>query len=440
MKITLAKIRSVLESVDCGITTYVRTVYESKDVATAQIDTSRQCITYNPEFVKKFVKTNSDLFCLLMHELMHPMLGHYMVEGQREVTGIACDAIINNMVRTLFEKESNGGSLFKRFYKNPTDPSIILSGQCSRIQNHTRFVKFGRAIERGEVRTTLEAIRVLWFMLPKNKYKTVILIGTHGKGDGEVEETSGMGGCETKLPDSLNRAIGKALAGKLKTASGLNAGWATLINNIIVEASRKLYSLKNKLIYNFKTKRKVDKFMSCGEEEASVLSPIPIAPSRKDLVLLAADFYPMYFHNRQIDSVWKKDDLGLAIYLDVSGSVNQDLPDILAALKLFSDKIESIYLFSNKVVETSMDDLAKGRIATTYGTDFDCIAQSIIKNDYSKAVIFTDGWASMDDNNKYILKSKNVSILTIVFGRGETDIVLKNFGPVLYLEDIITLQ
>ena len=64
-------------------------------------------------------------------------------------------------------------------------------------------------------------------------------------------------------------------------------------------------------------------------------------------------------------------------------------------LRSFEHSLLSIYLFSNKVVQTSIGDLLKGRVTTTGGTDFDCIAESIVEKSLDRAVILTDGYASL---------------------------------------------
>ncbi|MHC5058240.1 MAG: hypothetical protein ACYTKD_26585, partial [Planctomycetota bacterium] len=79
------------------------------------------------------------------------------------------------------------------------------------------------------------------------------------------------------------------------------------------------------------------------------------------------------------------------VYLDVSGSVHDDLPRILGVLGNMQSDIEKVFTFSNDIVETSLKALAKGEgIRTTYGTDFDCVAASILERGYPKAVMITD--------------------------------------------------
>jgi hypothetical protein len=102
-------------------------------------------------------------------------------------------------------------------------------------------------------------------------------------------------------------------------------------------------------------------------------------------------------------------------------------------------EIEKVFTFSNDVVETSLKALAKGEgIRTTYGTDFDCVAASILERGYPKAVVMTDGYADMTDEHMEALKKRKVSILTVIFGDGDEECeALAAFGPVMKLEDVV---
>ena len=106
---------------------------------------------------------------------------------------------------------------------------------------------------------------------------------------------------------------------------------------------------------------------------------------------------------------------------------------VLSSLKA---ELASIFLFSNKAVEVPFKSLLAGRVQTTYGTDFDCIADSILERDFDKAVILTDGYASLDKEKQQELKKRKVQTLTMLFG-GKID--CEEFAPlgdVVQLEDI----
>jgi len=177
-------------------------------------------------------------------------------------------------------------------------------------------------------------------------------------------------------------------------------------------------SLKRALLERFTTRQKVDRFRRMLTQPRISVSPIPLQPSKRDFVLLAAGMPPLHFHNhaQRVTTETR----GLAIYLDVSGSVNQHLPEIIGLLRSLRTELKTIFLFSNKVVEAPFRTLLAGHIETTYGTDFNCIAEHILANRFDKAVILTDGYANMTKENQEQLKARRFRALTVLFG-GRSD-------------------
>lgn len=203
---------------------------------------------------------------------------------------------------------------------------------------------------------------------------------------------------------------------------------------MFLEAIKTHLSIRKVLLQKFATKRKVDRFRQVVHRPALTVSPIPLHPSKRDLVLLSAGIAPFHYHNLAQRAAMTE--RGLAIYLDVSGSVNDYLPDIIGILQSLKSELTSIFLLGNKVVETPFKTLLAGRVQTTYGTDFNCIADSILERGFDKAVILTDGYASLDDNKQTELKKLKLQALTILFG-GKTDCdEFAPFGDVVQLDDI----
>ena len=194
-------------------------------------------------------------------------------------------------------------------------------------------------------------------------------------------------------------------------------------------------NIKRAYLLKYTTKRKLDKFIELFQKRRLTTCPIPIYPSKRDLVLLAAGMYPGHFHNNVLYPQMKK--TGLAVYLDVSGSVNLYLPKILGILKHLEKEITTVFQFSNKVVETEFVELLKGNIETTIGTDFDCVATSIIEKGFDKAVIITDGYAYLSDDLKEQLLKHRLITLTIVFDQTNSCESFEPFGDVIQLEHIV---
>lgn len=201
-----------------------------------------------------------------------------------------------------------------------------------------------------------------------------------------------------------------------------------------MEALKTHLAIRKVLLSKFSTKRKIDRFKETLHSHRVGTSPLPLQPSKRDLVLLSAGIYPFHYHNRV--HAPKTQNRGLAIYLDVSGSVNDHLPRILGILQSLRREITSVFLFSNKVVEVPFERLLQGKIQTTWGTDFDCIAKSVLEREFERAVITTDGYATMKPELQAQLKQRGFQALTVLFGASPNAESLASLGPVVELDDI----
>ena len=77
-----------------------------------------------------------------------------------------------------------------------------------------------------------------------------------------------------------------------------------------------------------------------------------------------------------------------------------------------------------------------GLSQTTYGTDFNCIAEHILANRYDKAVILTDGYANMTEENQQQLKAHAFRALTVLFGGRTESPEFEAFGDVVQLQEV----
>jgi len=270
--------------------------------------------------------------------------------------------------------------------------------------------------------STGELIQTLKILSSKENLITIVLLGDHDN-SGDQQE---------KIPKEILEKIALEIKRNIPN-NGNYPGYGQNLLETFLEVVKANLSFKEVLLQRFFTKRKIDRFKETFETRRRITSPFPVYPSKRDLTLLASGIYPGYFHNQISKENFKEK--GLAIYLDVSGSVNEYLPKIIGILKGFEKKLESIFLFSNKVVEVSFSSLLKGKIETTGGTDFDCVASSICQRNLDKAVVITDGYASLSKEWKEKLRNRRVNILTILFDGKKACDDLASFGEVVSLEE-----
>lgn len=117
MKITLGLVRQVLKEAlgfESFIAGFVRRVREDGGGATAAIS-AEGTLFYNPGFCDEYVGCKEELFCLVFHEVLHPVFGHFIYRGG-EIEDIVADAIINTLISQAYGFQSRGGQLFRKLY------------------------------------------------------------------------------------------------------------------------------------------------------------------------------------------------------------------------------------------------------------------------------------------------------------------------------------
>jgi hypothetical protein len=427
MHITLETVRDTLRhglGHDSFTAGFVKAVIEDPDIPTACIN-AKGMLRYSPDFVRKNVKSGVELFALVCHEVLHPLFGHF-IHPNDEVANIACDAIINSVISNLFAEASGSGALFRRIYPERDLPAIL------RPDSELRFSRYERLYEylhpRAKQQTKLsagEVIQTLRALVPTTPMN-ILLLGSHGAAGGKGE------GRET-IPAATVQGISKDFLETLPGTSN-GAGCWDHLKDLLVEVLKTKKTIRQSLLTGYTTRRKLEGFFDEGQRMRRITSPFPINPSRRDLVLLSAGVWPGFFRNRQPEVVRRQK--GIAVFLDVSGSVNDYLPQIIGILSGLRDRIRTVHLFSNTVVEVPFGALCQGKVQTTYGTDFDCIAKTILAKEYERAVVITDGYGGLKEENSAALAKAGSRILTILFADKKECPEFEPFGEVVKLEDV----
>ena len=431
MEITLLSVRETLRK-DFGqgsfIASFVNAIQADKDCPTACIN-AQGILRYNPAFVNRHIAGPADLFCLVMHEIMHPMFGHF-IYNNGPLENLAADMVINASISLLFPEASARGSLFKKIYSQTGMEGLLRPLSLMHDSRYSSlYDAFYISVHSNEKLTTGEVIQTLKVLTPAREAANLLLLGTH-TGAKDNRNGTGRAGMSAedlgKIAEDLKRAA--------KQPHDRDAGFGDILYGMFVEAIKSHLSIRKALLEKFTTKRKMDRFKQSIHRTALTTSPIPIHPSKRDFVLLAAGIPPFHYHNRAQRVATQE--RGLAVYLDVSGSVNEFLPKIVSLLQRLKSELTTIFLFSNQTAEIAFKDLLAGHVKTTYGTDFNCIADSILERRFDKAVILTDGFACLDEAKQEELKKRKLQILTILFGGKWNCDDFAPFGDVVQLDEI----
>ena len=433
MRITLEAIRESLRDAlgrDSFVASFITGVEESNHVPTACIAADGR-LRYNPEFVKRHVLGDEDLFCLVMHEVMHPMFGHF-IHGTGELENIAADMVINAGISQLFPCSSGEGSLFKKLYEPHGLPGLLRP--MSRMHDGRYWklydVFYGRKATRESWLSAGEVIQTLKILTGGMSVPAIALLGSHGDSAGEQPKENDLSELDTETLGRFAEELKRGIRHNMNRV----AGYSQNLHEMFLDALKTHLSIKKTLLQKFATRKKLDDFRQSVEQPRVSVSPIPLRPSKRDLVLLSAGIAPFHYHNRAAGVTTRKQ--GLAVYLDVSGSVNEHLRHIVGLLQNLKTELRTIFLFSNEVVEAPFQNVLRGQVQTTYGTDFNCIAESILTRGLDKAIILTDGYASLKPELQNDLKRRRVRTFTVLFGGKGDCPEFAPLGGVAQLEDI----
>lgn len=420
MRITLETVRGAIRGPfgrDSFVASFITNVEASETCPTACIDTQGR-MQYNPVFAEQHLRSPQALFCLIVHEMCHCVFRH-SVHGSSRLENIGEDALINAFITQAFPDTSDYGQLFRDFYGPEGVEGLLRPYSDLRLSRfgplYDNLYTLNREITSGEV---IQALRVL---LPdESSARGVVLLGSHGEPSGSA--TAGaVEGLAEDLGNALERNVGAGKGGSL----------VELFKKRIASA----VAIKRAVLRRYTTSRRLDSFIEPLREHRMGVSPVPISPSKRELIMLHAGVMPPHFRRPMVTEIIKRK--GLALYLDVSGSVQEHLPRILGILARLEDVITGIFLFSTDVREIPIKQLLKGKLATTYGTSFDCVAVSIADRGFDRAVILTDGYAFLTDEKKVALQEGNVKLLTILFGGSSECAPLAPFGEVVQLDEVV---
>ncbi len=172
----------------------------------------------NTGFAKKHITSKEDAFCLIFHEVLHPLFNHYMY-ARDVLSNIACDAVINAVISLLYSEASGKGSLFRKIYAKKGIEGILRLGSDLRKSRFDGLYRnlYGDGLYRGESLSTGEVIQALKVLVQKKVIKGLLLIGSHAfQKDGEAK---GNGDLEGGLSADTLAGIASAQTPILRTLS-----------------------------------------------------------------------------------------------------------------------------------------------------------------------------------------------------------------------------
>ena len=401
-------VRAVLKILTTEFTTRVPTL--------AVTCAERPTLLVNLAFVSEHCRTDDEVRAVIVHEFLHVLLRHTeQFTAVTDAEHLALDAVINAVIhRTMGPTASR---MMSRYYakaegafvllRPPTDDESIVNEAVHRraVERTARRRRFARAwlgLYKGLL--VADDIRDLAADLHTGRVAPPLFIGSHratnagngaGSAAGDADMPEGRASAEARARSEavLATAIAQSLASM--NGTGLfrgphRCGVGFTRYEASVRASDAGVRRWRQTAYDVLRRHVVPdatsvKTLSAADSWLPVLSP---GDRRAALRATWSPFLP--------DAHWASQRLvaeGRAyVYLDASGSMNAELPLLVAVFARLSGHItRPFWAFSTVVAPARIE---QGRLIadTTGGTSMRCVLEHVARHRPRAAVVVTDGY------------------------------------------------
>jgi len=361
----------------------------------------RPRLLVNLGFVREHCRTEAHVKAVICHEFLHVLLRH--TERFTTLTPaehLALDAVINAIIHRTLGPDYSG--MMSRYYAEARGIARLLRPPTVEEQEPNRHAWNAQL---GPGRARVRQVEAAWCglysgnlvaddirdlareYLTRKTVPTVVLIGNHDAlGGGRWPDPN----ASVVLTDALDAAL-KAMngSGVFRSPAGRGVGADAYRNE--VRGADAAVSRWRRETYAVLRRHLLPDPQSVAREPSPLSFTLPVlSPGDRRAVLrsLWSPFIP--------DARWQTEHTARAgsahVYLDVSGSMNAEMPLIVALLGRLAPYIRRpFWAFSNIVAPARIE---QGRLVanTTGGTSMACVLEHVAKTRPRAAVVVTDGY------------------------------------------------
>ena len=386
----------------------------------------RSRLLLNPKFVAEYCPADHDLVMLVLHELHHVALGHTRLFPRlTPAQNWAFDCVINAQLCRLYP-EPHHTALFRRLYRTDAMPEALLRPPEGWRTPRQRWLP-GRAgdVHRALYSDASVTYADLYRLLPP-------LMAGEGDGSGD--------GFRAGTPARQPRRRGRAAPTSHPTCcarcatSSPSGRWSSAFPGAIRAARRNprpSIARRRCAAAAAILRRAILAIADLGaghrgaierrDEERDGTLPYVLRPQRRDFVQQAMGVSPLLHPARLVASgVVRREQVH--VYLDVSGSMDAALPALYATLSSLSGLLHpKVHLFSTRIDDIDLRQLARGVRVTTGGTSIAPVTRHALDHRVKRALFVTDGWVGeVPDEHARELAQRGARFAAVVTHAGET--------------------
>jgi hypothetical protein len=394
-------IRAVLKIVRVEFTDSVPTL-----AVTAE---ERPRLLINLGFIRQHCRTAEHVKAVLCHEFLHVLLRHTSIEGPlTRARHLALDAVINAIIhRQLGEPYS---SLMSSYYEHarglaqllrPMTPDEAHRRWGSTVRSEVTVPSWwhawqglydGKVIadDIEQLASDLSCQALASGGQPRSSGDDAATPSSHGSVLPELSDLLGNHGDDAPLPDALAQALERARREMNGGGIWRHAGPGGRAYEILVDPRRAaMEEWKAKTLEILK--RHLEPAPGAPRTQVPVTARLPVLSTSDRRAFLRATWSP-FLPEATWSAISERPEGRAQVYLDVSGSMNAEMPLIVALLGRLASWIRRpFWAFSTEVVPAVIERGAL-KAGTSGGTSLECALQHIAQTRPSCAVIVTDGY------------------------------------------------
>lgn len=385
----------------------------------------RPRLLVNLAFLSAHCRTEAQVKAVICHEFLHVLLRH--TESITELTPpehLALDAVINAIIhRTLGPDYS---AMMSRYYaeakgvtrllRPPTDRELELSWRADVSASERRLGLAWRALYAGQL--IADDIRDFARDHFRGKVPASALLGNHDdSGAGRGDDGEGA----AALADALDTAL-KAMNGSGIFRSPRERGVGAQVYRNEVRAADRAVEQWRREAYAVLRRHLLPDSASAVTERAATSCVLPVLSPGDRRAALRALWSP-FLPDARWDTTQPVRAGSAHVYLDVSGSMNAEMPLIVALLGRLTPYIRRpFWAFSNVVAPARIE---QGRLIadTTGGTSLGCVLEHVARTKPRAAIIVTDGYVEHIPASQMAAAARGTRLHAIVTRDGNANLL-----------------
>ncbi len=409
----------------------------SQDIPSACVTLGqRSRLLVNPDFVSTWCKTDESLAILIMHELLHILLGHTrLFERTNPIQNLAFDAIINAQLCLLFPSPA-WTALFRNLYNATDFPTALLRPPDGWGTRKIHWALTGtagrlhRALYTDSSVTYRELFELFSQLDNKENITELTLLGNHEV----VTETEAA---DPELLREITNIVAKWPM--IEQRSGRDEGGKLQDDNLNPSSPRRvaIRILRKALLQVADLGLNETGIPRLETTQTETVNPYQTQWDRRATISNLFGHDPIFYQGETTHAGLSRSER-VHVYLDVSGSMGNALPLLYGALIPLSAFLhEDVHLFSTVIKDITLTQLRSGKVRSSYGTNINPVTEHLLTNKIRRAVIITDGWVGeVSSEHAKRLHQNRARINCVITANGDPSFASVFTGKTWQLPDL----